>query len=80
MEIPVPTVAAALDLGRRHGVTTILNPAPATPLPRELLRRVDILTPNQTEARVLAGLAPDDPGRTGTSPRSFWGKVSAPSS
>ena len=61
MEIPVPTVAAALDLGRRHGVTTILNPAPATPLPRELLRRVDILTPNQTEARVLAGLAPDDP-------------------
>ena len=61
LEIPVATVAAALRTARRSGVTTILNPAPARPLPPEILGVADILTPNQTEARLLAGLAPDDP-------------------
>jgi ribokinase len=61
MEIPLPTVVAALEVGRRSGVTTILNPAPAQPLPDEALACVDVLTPNRTEARMLAGLAVDDP-------------------
>lgn len=61
LEIPVETVAAALRLGREHGLTTILNPAPAQPLPRATFRDVDILTPNQSEARMLLGLAADDP-------------------
>lgn len=61
MEIPVSTVEMALRVARRHRVRTILNPAPAQPLPRDLFLDVDVLTPNQSEARVLAGLSPDDP-------------------
>jgi len=55
MEIPMSAVIAALRIGRDVGVTTILNPAPAQTLPDEALEYVDILTPNQTEARVILG-------------------------
>lgn len=65
LETPLPTVAAALRLARQEGVTTILDPAPAQPLPAELLEGVDILTPNESEACTLLGepprrLAPED--------------------
>lgn len=46
--------------GRKAGALTILNPAPARTLPRSLLQFVDILTPNQTEAKVLTGRNPHD--------------------
>ena len=49
LEIPLETVNAALDLAKRHGVKTILNPAPGRELPADLLGKVDILTPNETE-------------------------------
>ena len=57
LESPWATVAAALRRARDAKMTTILNPAPAS---RELathpmLRSVDILTPNQGEAELLAG-------------------------
>jgi len=39
-------------------VRTILDPAPAQPLPPELLRNVDILTPNEAEAFMLLGRTP----------------------
>ncbi len=55
MEIPMGAVVAALRIGRELGVTTILNPAPAQPLPDDALKNVDIITPNQTEARVILG-------------------------
>jgi ribokinase len=57
MEIPVDTVQEALALAKRQGLMTILNPAPACPLPLELLRLVDILTPNDREACLLTGRA-----------------------
>jgi ribokinase len=59
LEIPVEAAAAALMRGRARGAGTILNPAPVRPLPPSVLQLVDILTPNQTEARVLAGRSPD---------------------
>jgi ribokinase len=59
LEIPVDTVQRAVELGRKHGATVILNPAPARLLPQELLRSVDYLTPNETEVAQLAGLSPD---------------------
>jgi ribokinase len=59
LEIPVPAAAAALSRGRVCGAVTILNPAPVRPLPSQVLQLVDILTPNETEAKVLAGLSPD---------------------
>lgn len=64
LEIPVAAAGRAMTLGRKHGVLTILNPAPATRLDDEVLRNVDYLTPNETELRILLGLAPDDPAPT----------------
>ena len=55
LESPADTVEAALACARRRGMTTVLDPAPARPLPPALLRAVDILTPNETEALLLLG-------------------------
>ncbi len=63
-EIPEETVARAMVLGRQHEVMTILNPAPARRTDPAMLANVDILTPNETEARNLLGLPPDDPTPT----------------
>ena len=49
LEIPMPAIRAAIKLARQHDVPVLLNPAPARPLARTLLRHVDLLTPNQTE-------------------------------
>jgi ribokinase len=59
MEIPLPAVEAALRIGREVGTRTLLNPAPAQPLPDELWALIDVITPNQTEAPVLLGFAPN---------------------
>lgn len=58
LETPLDTVAAALKLAREEGLQTILDPAPAQPLPHELLALVDILTPNESEALMLLGRPP----------------------
>jgi ribokinase len=55
LETPVAAVSAALRLARSLGVTTILDPAPAQRLSRELLGEVDILSPNESEACLLLG-------------------------
>ena len=39
---------------------TILNPAPAAALPPELLANLDLITPNETEAERLTGIAVQD--------------------
>lgn len=64
LEIRAETAGRAMEVGRRHGVTTVLNPAPATELPDSILASVDVLTPNESELRILMGLAPDDPTDT----------------
>lgn len=66
LEIPAVAALRAMELGRRHGVRTILNPAPATYLEDAALANVDYLTPNESELRILMGLAPDDPAPTAT--------------
>lgn len=60
-EAPPETVAHALHLGRSRRTLNILNPAPARPIDPALLQYVDVLTPNESEARILIGRAPDDP-------------------
>ncbi len=57
LEIPLATVEAAVELARRYERRVILNPAPAARLPASLLNKVSLLTPNQTEAQTIAGLA-----------------------
>jgi ribokinase len=56
LETPLPSVREALRLARTHGLVTILNPAPAHPLPGEMLSLADILTPNEVEAAALTGI------------------------
>jgi len=55
LEIPLETVQTAIELAVKHHVPVILNPAPAAKLPSHLLEMVDYLTPNETEAAILAG-------------------------
>lgn len=55
LEIPAESAEAALVHGRTMGSTTILNPAPVRPLQAKMFQSADVLTPNETEARVLAG-------------------------
>lgn len=56
LESPLETVIAAAKIAKDNGTQVILNPAPACELPDELLARVDIITPNETEAEKLTGI------------------------
>jgi ribokinase len=55
LEVSLETVAEALSIAREAKVTTILNPAPAVPLPDELLRLADLCVPNESEIELLTG-------------------------
>jgi len=56
LEIPIETVEYVTSLAAENGVKVILNPAPACQLPDELLGKIAILTPNETEAEILSGI------------------------
>ncbi len=57
LEVPLPAVLEALRIAKKQGVLTILNPAPAQPLSPDILKLVDVLTPNEGEAQALTGQA-----------------------
>lgn len=59
-EVPLLTVREALRLAKDHGLMTIVNPAPARPVPEEILSLADILTPNEVEAGTLTGVSVED--------------------
>jgi ribokinase len=61
LEQPIPAAVRALQIAREAGVTTILNPAPAAPLPEGMLGLCDWVTPNESEAEALTGLSVHDP-------------------
>jgi ribokinase len=60
LEIPLLTVQHAFTLAHAAGVRTLLNPAPAQPLPPEFLALVDVLVCNETEAAALTAMAVTD--------------------
>jgi ribokinase len=60
LEIPLETAEYTAKVARQGRATVILNPAPAQPLNESFLRSVDILTPNEVEASILAGLTVSD--------------------
>src|SRR5439155_20426871 len=56
LEIPLTTVRRAIGLANGHDVPVLLNPAPAQPLPQELLQQTTWLTPNEGELATLTGM------------------------
>jgi len=55
LEIPIETTLEAFRIAKSGNVRTILNPAPAAPIPDELLKLTDICAPNETETELLTG-------------------------
>lgn len=62
LEIPLDTVAEAVRRLRKMGKTILLDPAPAVPLPEDVLSAVDFLTPNETELKAVTSGLPEDAG------------------
>lgn len=59
LEIPADTVAHTVDLAKSLGVRVVMNPAPLRPVSPEVVRKVDVLVPNQHEAAGLLGRTGD---------------------
>jgi ribokinase len=55
LELPIPPTVRGIEIAHEAGVPVILNPAPAIPFPKDVLAKVDFLTPNETEALGLIG-------------------------
>jgi len=55
-EVPIEVMIAAAETGKRIGAQVIVNPAPVRPYPKELLKNVDVLVPNEHEAHELTGM------------------------
>ncbi len=60
LETPLETIQAAAEIAVSAGTRVILNPAPAQALDDQLLRHVSVLTPNESEAELLTGIAVSD--------------------
>ena len=56
LETPLATIEQAAKLAKQHQTQVILNPAPAQKLSDDLLKHIDIITPNETEAEYLTGI------------------------
>jgi ribokinase len=75
LEVPLETVYAAIAFGKRHGVRTVLNPAPATPeLDLEKVRDVSFFIPNETELAILTGMPVQTESEIGAAARSLVAK------
>jgi ribokinase len=60
LETPIETVAAAVEMAAERGLPVILNPAPATALSEQVLNKLFCITPNESEAELLTGIAVKD--------------------
>lgn len=60
LEIPLETVLYAANIAFEAGKKVILNPAPAVKIPDELLSGLYMITPNETEAEIITGIAVTD--------------------
>jgi ribokinase len=74
LETPIETVRAVLDMAEKNNVPVILNPAPAQKLDDELLAKVSIITPNETEAEILTGIKVSDAASAGDAAQALQSK------
>jgi len=56
LEIPLQTVEATLDMARRYGVLSIVDAGPAQEVPEAIIKKADIISPNETEAESITGV------------------------
>ena len=56
LEVPLEAVIEAARIAHDAGIPVLLNPAPARPVPDELLRLCAAITPNETELGILSGV------------------------
>ncbi|WP_288479285.1 ribokinase [uncultured Clostridium sp.] len=59
-ETPEDMTIKAFNIAKENGKITILNPAPAKEIKKELLKVTDIIIPNETEAELLTGIKVND--------------------
>jgi len=69
LEIPLDAMDALAGFAGKHKIPLMLDPAPARELPEQLLRNTTWVTPNESETRVLCGLAQDEPVTPATAAR-----------
>lgn len=60
LETPASLTLHITSRAREHGMTVVLDPAPAAQLDAEVWRNIDIVTPNETEASLLSGIEVTD--------------------
>lgn len=60
LETPASLTQHITARAREHGMTVVLDPAPAAPLDAAVWRNIDIVTPNETEASILSGIEVTD--------------------
>jgi len=63
MEIPYETVKTVCYLAKKHNKKVILNVAPARVLDEDILKNVDILVVNKTEAETISGVKIEEVGK-----------------
>lgn len=73
LEVPMETVRFVADIAWQKGKKVILNPAPAHPLPADLLRHLYLITPNETEAEMITGVKITDEASAGEAARVLAG-------
>ena len=73
-EINADAQRAAIGIAHAAGVRIVLNPAPAMPVPDDLLAKIDIVTPNETEAQALTGVAVTDEAQARRAAKVFLDK------
>lgn len=71
LETPVDVTSHAIRSGRAAGLIVILDPAPAAPVDADLWTAIDIVTPNETEARLITGIDVVDVASAGAAGRWF---------
>lgn len=55
-EIPMETVEYVIEMAHKKEKIIILNPAPGAKISEDLLKKVNFLTPNETELSIITGM------------------------
>jgi ribokinase len=74
LEQPLDAAEYALTCAKEAGAITILNPAPAAEMPASMIALCDYVTPNETEAEALTGIAVRSPEDAIEAAQSLLGK------